>query len=103
MVGITEFVVDLPGFSAILKQRYSDFQVNEVDLEGNVVHLTDQSIPPEEKTQQDVLDLGNSILTPENWEAIDEVMKTQGKTTKIDVSGRRSSRTPLEPPETVDI
>jgi hypothetical protein len=88
MVGITEFVVDLPGFSAILKQRYSDFQVNEVDLEGNVVHLTDQSIPPEEKTQQEVLDLGNSLLTPENWEAIDEVMKTEGKTTKIDVSGK---------------
>ena len=88
MVGITEFVVDLSGFSAILKQRYSDFQVNEVDLEGNVVHLTDQSIPPEEKIQQEVLDLGNSLLTTENWEAIDEVMKTEGETTKIDVSGK---------------
>ncbi|XP_076899980.1 uncharacterized protein LOC143553990 [Bidens hawaiensis] len=46
-VGISCFISPLPGFQAILKQRYSDFVVNEVDLNGNVVHLTSLQPPPE--------------------------------------------------------
>ncbi|XP_044500009.1 multisubstrate pseudouridine synthase 7 [Mangifera indica] len=46
-VGIFCFISDLPGFRGILKQRYSDFIVNEVDTEGNVVHLTCLDAPPE--------------------------------------------------------
>ncbi|KAK9709859.1 multisubstrate pseudouridine synthase 7, partial [Basidiobolus ranarum] len=45
-VGITEFISEsTTGFSGILKHRYSDFMVNEIDLCGNVVHLTDFSLP----------------------------------------------------------
>ncbi|KAK6911419.1 Pseudouridine synthase, TruD [Dillenia turbinata] len=44
-VGILCYVTQLPGFRGILKQRYSDFIVNEVDLEGNVVHLTSLDVP----------------------------------------------------------
>ncbi|KAK8329031.1 hypothetical protein V6Z12_A11G291900 [Gossypium hirsutum] len=47
-VGILCFISNLPGFHGILKQRYSDFIVNEVDTEGNVVHLTSLDAPPEE-------------------------------------------------------
>ncbi|XP_048136493.1 multisubstrate pseudouridine synthase 7 isoform X2 [Rhodamnia argentea] len=46
-VGIACYISNLPGFRGILKQRYSDFIVNEVDLEGNVVHLTTLDAPPE--------------------------------------------------------
>ncbi|XP_076896705.1 multisubstrate pseudouridine synthase 7-like [Bidens hawaiensis] len=46
-VGISCFISPLPGFQAILKQRYSDFVVNEVDLNGNVVHLISLQPPPE--------------------------------------------------------
>ncbi|KAG4176576.1 hypothetical protein ERO13_A11G254200v2 [Gossypium hirsutum] len=46
-VGILCFISNLPGFHGILKQRYSDFIVNEVDTEGNVVHLTSLDAPPE--------------------------------------------------------
>ncbi|XP_007030612.2 PREDICTED: multisubstrate pseudouridine synthase 7 isoform X2 [Theobroma cacao] len=46
-VGILCFISHLPGFRGILKQRYSDFIVNEVDTEGNVVHLTSLDAPPE--------------------------------------------------------
>ncbi|KAH1083475.1 hypothetical protein J1N35_023236 [Gossypium stocksii] len=46
-VGILCFISSLPGFRGILKQRYSDFIVNEVDTEGNVVHLTSLDAPPE--------------------------------------------------------
>ncbi|KAI5815315.1 putative pseudouridine synthase TruD/Pus7 [Pyronema omphalodes] len=39
--GITEYVnPSLPAWTGILKQRYTDFLVNEVDLHGNVLHLT---------------------------------------------------------------
>ncbi|KAI7736836.1 hypothetical protein M8C21_016529, partial [Ambrosia artemisiifolia] len=46
-VGITCYISPLPGFRGILKQRYSDFVVNEVDLNGNVVHLTSLEAPTE--------------------------------------------------------
>ncbi|XWS42491.1 hypothetical protein CRYUN_Cryun16bG0018400 [Craigia yunnanensis] len=46
-VGILCFISHLPGFRGILKQRYSDFIVNEVDTEGNVIHLTSLGAPPE--------------------------------------------------------
>ncbi|KAK1271789.1 hypothetical protein QJS04_geneDACA007517 [Acorus gramineus] len=49
-VGISCFVSDTPGFRGVLKQRYSDFIVNEVDREGNIVHLTCLD-PPLEKSQ----------------------------------------------------
>ncbi|ORX91940.1 tRNA pseudouridine synthase D [Basidiobolus meristosporus CBS 931.73] len=45
-VGITEFVnASIPGFTGIIKHRYTDFLVNEIDEEGQVVHLTDFSLP----------------------------------------------------------
>ncbi|ESQ49598.1 hypothetical protein EUTSA_v10022286mg, partial [Eutrema salsugineum] len=46
-VGISCFISQLPGFRGILKQRYADFIVNEVDMDGNVVHLTSLDVSPE--------------------------------------------------------
>lgn len=41
-VGISVFVTrDAPGFTCIVKQRYTDFLVNEVLLDGTVLHPTD--------------------------------------------------------------
>ncbi|OZJ04650.1 hypothetical protein BZG36_02895 [Bifiguratus adelaidae] len=41
-VGIRAFASpNLSGFSGIIKQRYLDFLVNEIDSSGNAVHLTD--------------------------------------------------------------
>lgn len=43
--GITQYVdATLKGFKGILKQRYTDFLVNEINLEGEVVRLTDLGI-----------------------------------------------------------
>ena len=39
---------DAPGFTAVLKQRYSDFIVNEVTKDGNVVRLTKLYVDKEE-------------------------------------------------------
>ncbi|KAG6773358.1 hypothetical protein POTOM_020629 [Populus tomentosa] len=46
-VGILCYISQLPGFRGILKQRYADFIVNEVDTDGNVVHLTCLESPPQ--------------------------------------------------------
>lgn len=43
--GITEYISNHSGFSGIIKQRYSDFHVNEIDSEGNVVTLTTTNVP----------------------------------------------------------
>ena len=45
--GITEYITTTPGFKGILKHRYSDFIVHEIDLQGNLVKLT--SLDPPEK------------------------------------------------------
>ncbi|RCK66881.1 Multisubstrate pseudouridine synthase 7 [Candida viswanathii] len=43
--GITQFInPNVVGFSGSLKTLYSDFQVNEIEPNGNVVHLTDMGI-----------------------------------------------------------
>lgn len=44
-IGVTEYVGTTPGFNAVIKSRFSDFQVNEIDLDGKIVKLTDTSLP----------------------------------------------------------
>nr|CAG8493961.1 737_t:CDS:10 [Entrophospora candida] len=44
-VGITEFIdSSIPGFFGLIKERYSDFLVYEIDKKGNIVHLTNFDI-----------------------------------------------------------
>ncbi|PIN26595.1 tRNA pseudouridine(13) synthase [Handroanthus impetiginosus] len=66
-VGILCYISQLPGFRGILKQRYSDFIVNEVDLDGNVVHLTSLEVPPEiaEEKKEKMADLLDKDYAPE--------------------------------------
>lgn len=42
-LGIRTYVSQAPGFRGILKQRYSDFVVREVQKDGRVVSLVDLS------------------------------------------------------------
>ncbi|XP_057439468.1 multisubstrate pseudouridine synthase 7 isoform X2 [Lotus japonicus] len=46
-VGICSYISNLPGFRGVLKQRYSDFIVHEVDTDGNVVELSSLDAPEE--------------------------------------------------------
>jgi tRNA pseudouridine13 synthase len=39
-VGVTKFISGFSGFRGIIKQRYSDFLVNECDKNGEIVHLS---------------------------------------------------------------
>ncbi|KAI9561011.1 hypothetical protein GHT06_011967 [Daphnia sinensis] len=87
-IGISEYVSKGPGFSAILKQRYSDFQVHEIDMNGTVIHLTDQSIveyvapPPSVELAEQ-----QSVLTTEQWKNIEDMLKNgDPKQVEIDVT-----------------
>ena len=47
-VGITEYLAaELEGFEAIIKHRFSDFNVNEIDRAGNVTRLKSMKLPEE--------------------------------------------------------
>ncbi|XP_061178701.1 pseudouridylate synthase 7 homolog [Saccostrea echinata] len=67
-VGITEYIGSSPGFNAIIKQRYSDFIVNEIDEEGKIVKLT--SLEVDQSLIQAEEDL-EGVLSPEQKEILD--------------------------------
>ena len=50
--GITEYISSHTGFTAVIKQRFSDFLVNEIDNSGKTVRLTDVSKPQCHQSQQ---------------------------------------------------
>jgi tRNA pseudouridine13 synthase len=51
--GITEYVCpDNLGFTGVLKQRYTDFLVNEIGLDGKVLHLTSTEVQKKDKQTQ---------------------------------------------------
>ena len=48
-VGITEYVcAEIPGFSGVIKDRFNDFLVNEINEDGVVVHLFNTQAPDDE-------------------------------------------------------
>lgn len=51
-VGISLYLSkELDGFKGQIKQRYTDFLVNEIDTEGNVIHLNDKGFKMPKKPQ----------------------------------------------------
>lgn len=78
-VGILEFVSNLPGFHGVLKQRFTDFIVRERDLEGNLVRLTDTSVPQDAKTKEFDLD----VLSQEEKEKIQQVIDDEEKNMSV--------------------
>ena len=52
-VGISQYVdAAVPAFSAIIKHRFTDFLVNEVNLAGKVIELKSIQRPPAEEVEQ---------------------------------------------------
>lgn len=99
-VGICEFLSDLPGFTGVIKARYSDFHVSEVDLNGEIAVLTNTDIPKEEKSNVnfDSIDESPVETLPLNiWNDIKEMVKTGSKEPiKFDVSSlNKEERTTL--------
>uniref|UniRef100_UPI00358F9E7A pseudouridylate synthase 7 homolog isoform X5 n=1 Tax=Myxine glutinosa TaxID=7769 RepID=UPI00358F9E7A len=80
-VEITEYVGTEAGFSGILKERYSDFLVYEIDEEGNIVHLTDTVIPlpstDPEVIENEEID-ANDLLNEEERQILSNFLMQQG-------------------------
>ncbi|CAN9498969.1 unnamed protein product [Ophioblennius macclurei] len=70
-VGILKYVSDHEGFSGILKERYSDFVVHEINRQGKMVHLDDLSIPPEAE------DVPQTEEPPKDCDVLTEEQKKQ--------------------------
>ncbi|XP_059153682.1 pseudouridylate synthase 7 homolog [Physella acuta] len=91
--GITEYLGEHEGFSAVIKQRYSDFIVNEVDLDGNEVHLTQMTCPVEETDEDKKAEDNNDkivlekpdVISDEDLSKIDNLVKTGDKTGTVNI------------------
>ncbi|KAG2734344.1 hypothetical protein G9P44_002350 [Scheffersomyces stipitis] len=69
-VGITSYINKTEtGFTGLIKSLYSDFQVNEIDVSGNVVHLVDEGI-----------DVGKSKKERKMEKRAEDRKELQGKT-----------------------
>lgn len=66
-VGITYYISQLPGFKGQIKQRYTDFLVNEITREGEVVHLTDKGFKVPKKKVETISDDQKKIQKEEEF------------------------------------
>ncbi|KAK3818582.1 MAG: pseudouridine synthase [Benniella sp.] len=82
-VGIQTFVdPSIPGFSAIIKQRYADFIVNEVDQQNDTVRLTSYDLPTSSTDQvKDGAEQSNVELSQE--EKLAELSALLGGDTEV--------------------
>ncbi|KAH1013909.1 hypothetical protein HUJ04_002830 [Dendroctonus ponderosae] len=74
-VGIDEYISKLAGYPAVIKARYSDFQVNEIDLAGNRVKLTDRNLPKEFEEPAELLYIRTEQspfhkISQDKWESL---------------------------------
>ena len=54
-LGISEYLnQDNPGFNGVIKERFSDFNVYEIDKSMNIVHLGDHKFPDEGVADQNI-------------------------------------------------
>jgi tRNA pseudouridine13 synthase len=61
--GITEYVCpNNLGFNGVLKQRYTDFLVNEIGLDGKVLHLRSIGAPVEPKKEKEVVKKEDKVV-----------------------------------------
>lgn len=83
-LGITEYISKHPGFSAIIKERYTDFHVNEIDLDGQVAKLTHQDIPSDPDDNVNIEDL-KTMVSSAIWDQL-QVLKENPSSIEIDVT-----------------
>jgi len=83
--GITEYVCpDNLGFTGVLKQRYTDFLVNEIGLDGQVLHLKSTEVVDKKKAGKEKAEATNDVderkpeSTAATEEKVDAVMQDAG-------------------------
>ncbi|WIA15110.1 hypothetical protein OEZ85_001801 [Tetradesmus obliquus] len=76
-VGIEEYTTSTTGFTGILKHRYNDFQVFEVDLTGRTAHLTATDAAPQAQQQATASSSSAVITDTAIAEAIHQFLKSE--------------------------
>ncbi|KAJ8979560.1 hypothetical protein NQ317_012949 [Molorchus minor] len=82
-VGITEYINDLEGFTGIIKARYSDFHVNEINVDGTVAKLTSTNPPTDfgsnvdKKDYKDTEESPLELIPQESWEKMKELVTSE--------------------------
>lgn len=88
--GITEYVCpDNLGFTGVLKQRYTDFLVNEIGLDGKVLHLKSTDVEDKKKAGKENVENANgagekkpeSVVATEKADAVMQDAGVAGETT----------------------
>nr|XP_012149715.1 PREDICTED: pseudouridylate synthase 7 homolog [Megachile rotundata] len=83
-VSITEYIGD-QGFSGVIKERYTDFHVNEIALDGEIAKLTNQDIPPQPEDNENLEDLKSSV--PDTiWDQLQTLKDVETSSIEIDVT-----------------
>lgn len=82
-IGITEYISEHSGFSAIIKARYSDFLVNEIDLNGKIAKLTHQNIPHD--PDENIEDL-KEVIPLSVWDQLQNLKEKNPIDVEIDVT-----------------
>ncbi|XP_076162636.1 pseudouridine synthase 7 [Ptiloglossa arizonensis] len=95
-VGITEFIGD-KGFFGVIKERFTDFHVNEISLDNQIAKLTNQDIPPNVEENESLEDLQN-LVSDTIWNQLQtlkdpEVFSIEIDVTNVDKEQRRAIHT----------
>ncbi|XP_075232647.1 pseudouridine synthase 7 isoform X2 [Lycorma delicatula] len=92
-VGINGYISTCPGFSGIIKQRFSDFQVNEISEDGVLIKLTSQKLPenpvPKKVDIADISEINDSnllkILPKEKWDELYTIVKNENHEDSVNI------------------
>ncbi|XP_007244365.2 pseudouridylate synthase 7 homolog isoform X1 [Astyanax mexicanus] len=92
-VGICKFVSEHNGFSGILKERYSDFVVNEISKEGKIVRLDDLSVPVEpEEVSVEAAPVDCQVLTEEQKQQLSDLQLFKNKERNVSIEVEDDSK-----------
>lgn len=78
---INQYISKVAGFKGVVKQRYSDFIVHEMDREGNIVQLTSYDLPdepasnvsPVDDSSKEKMDFLKKHLSEEQIKALESI------------------------------
>ncbi|XP_051548693.1 pseudouridylate synthase 7 homolog isoform X2 [Myxocyprinus asiaticus] len=90
-VGIHKFISDHKGFSGILKERYSDFVVHEINKSGMIVRLDDLSVPADAEESSSACD-PTECLTEEQKQQLAELQLFKNKEGNVSIEVQDDSK-----------
>lgn len=89
---VTEYVTPGDGIKGILKARFSDFHVNEIDLDGKEAVLTDVSIPQPPKDAEYTEEELMQLITKDKVDEIRKVAESQEKGVIVEIDVTEMSK-----------